>query len=923
MTLSAGSRIGPYEIQAPLGAGGMGEVYRARDTKLGRDVAIKILPEGFIHDPERIARFQREAQLLASLNHPHIAQIYGFDDTGTSAALVMELVDGPTLADLLERRAGPSGPAGAAGSKGPGLPVDEALPVARQIAEALEAAHEVGIVHRDLKPANIKVRPDGTVKVLDFGLAKLTGPAEAGRHVRDLTASPTITSPAMMTGAGMILGTAAYMAPEQARGKEVDKRADIWAFGCVLYEMLTGRRAFHTDEVSDTLAMVLMKEVDWSLLPASTPLPIRTLLRRCLEKDRKRRLPDVGVARLEIDEALSAPASSAATAPKTFRPGLQRLAWGVAALATVAALALAAMHFSERSPEPSAPIRFTVAPPPDMVVAGQGGQLLSPDGRHLAFRVSPRNSTLPTGPDVRLALRSFDQPDVRVLPGTEGVYNAFWAPDSRFLAFFAAGKLQKIDVTGGPAQVLCDAPSTASTGGTWNADGTIVFGIGTPGAGLFRVSSGGGTPVELTKPDAARNESSHKQPRFLPDGRNFLFVASSAFSMNSVLVGSLDGRTPKPLLQSDVDATYADGFLLFVREGTLLAQRFDSARLELAGDPVVIAQNIDTLVSGALSSVSASREMLSYRTTSGGGVDSQLVWFDRNGKMLGTVGDRIDQAGIGLSPDGTRAAVSVLDPARRSRDLWIYDLMRNGLRTRFTFDAGEDWASVWSPDGRRLTFSAGRPSPLDLYQKSADGSGTESKLLEGSASGPNKYPGGWSPDGRWLLYSNGTAGSQTGGDIWVIPGSGERKPRPLLQSPFNEGEPRWSPDGRWVAYRSNESGRYEVYVMPFAGGGGKWQVSTAGAEDPRWRRDGRELFYLAGNTIMAADVDGTGSAFKVGAVRSLFEVRRRTAAYRALGTGSVFDVTADGQRFLVNVIVDEQQAPPPITVITNWTATLK
>jgi len=946
MSLSAGTRIGPYEIQAPLGAGGMGEVYRARDTRLARDVALKILPDDVVHDPARVARFQREAQMLAALNHPHIAQIYGFEEQSdvasgfpgpsgvegsrTIRALVLELVEGPTLADVIERRAGPSGPAG--------LPLDEALPIARQIAEALEAAHEQGIVHRDLKPANIKVRVDGTVKVLDFGLAKLREgggvASSSSRKPEDLTASPTMTSPAMVTGAGVILGTAAYMAPEQARGKDVDKRADIWAFGCVLYEMLTGRRLFAADEVSDTLAMVLMKEVDWSSLPASTPAPIRTLLRRCLEKDRRRRLPDIGVARLEIDEALAAPAAMPASAMLPAPPRRQRLAWAVAAVLGVAALALAGLHFSEAPPEAPPPIRFAVTPPADMVIAGQG-HWLSPDGRHLVFRVAPRGAPTATGPTVRLALRSLHEAEARILPGTDGVYNAFWSPDSRFLAFFAAGKLQKIDITGGPPQVLCDVADGSLAGGTWSSDGTIVFSVGSvfsagsPGRspGLFRVSSGGGTPVQITMPDASRNEVVHTKPRFLPDGRHFVFLASSVQGGSlptSVLLGSLDGGAPRPLLQSDAEAIYADGFLLVVREGALLAQPFDPTRLELTGDPVVVTQNIDVFLPGAVASASASTTgLLSYRTTAAGGaVDSQLVWFDRSGKMLGTLGERADQSEVQLSPDGARAAVSVLDPARRTRDLWIYDLRRDGLRTRFTFDAGEDLSSVWSPDGRSLIFSAGRPSPLDLYRKNADSSGAESKLVEGSG-GPNKYVKSWSADGRFVLFDSGTAGSTTGNDLWVLPLSQDRMPRALLQTPFNELDGRFSPDAHWVAYRSNESGRNEIYVMPFAGEGGKWQVSTAGGDQPRWRRDGRELFYLAGNTIMAAEVNGTGTAFQVGTVRPLFDVRRRSVPYLGFGTGSVYDVTGDGQRFLVNVVADEQGAPPPITVITNWTATLR
>jgi eukaryotic-like serine/threonine-protein kinase len=917
MTLSAGVRIGPYEIHTPLGAGGMGEVYRARDTKLGREVAIKILPDGFADDPERVSRFEREAQLLASLNHPSIAQIYGFDDTGDVRALVMELVDGPTLADRIA-----SGP----------IPLDEALPIGRQIAEALEAAHEHGIIHRDLKPANIKVRPDGTVKVLDFGLAKLAGPAEAGHSGRGLTALPTITSPAMMTGAGMVLGTAAYMAPEQARGKDVDKRADIWAFGCVLYEMLTGRRVFDASEVSDTLAMVLMKEVDWSPLPSSTPSSIRTLLRRCLEKDRKRRLPDSGVARLEIEDALSAPASPTELVRKPPTSRSQRVAWALAALATIAAIALGAWHFLEPSPVPAASIRFSVVPPADMFQAGEA-HWLSPDGRHLAFRVTPR--TRAAGPPaVKLAIRTFDQPDARILPGTEGVANAFWSPDSRFLAFFANGRLQKVDLTGGPPQVIAETPfqgAGTGTGGTWSRDGTIVFSIGAFGAGLFRVSAGGGTPVSLTKPAPDKKETErHAFPRFLPDGRHFLFASTGgqggSFAMNSILVGSVDGEPPKTLVRSDTAPIYADGFLLFVREATLIAQRFDVDRLEVTGDPVVVAQDVATNLGMAFGGFSVSETgTLSYRTVSEGGVTSQLVWFDRSGKRLGAIGDSIDQAEVQLSPDGTRAAVSVFDPTRRTRDIWIYDLTRDGLRTRFTFDDGEDWSVVWSPDSRRLMFSGGRPNPLDLYERNADGSGTERRVIEAAegSAGLNKYVRSWSMDGRFVLFNTGAAGSQTGNDLWMLPLADERKPRPLVQTAFVERSGRFSPDGRWVAYQSNESGRGEIYVIPFASEGGKWQISTAGGDDPKWRRDGRELFYVSGNRLMAAEVSANGTAFRVGSVRPLFEARFRTQPYLAFGPGSVFDVTADGQRFLANVTADTEQAPPPITVITNWMATLK
>jgi hypothetical protein len=725
----------------------------------------------------------------------------------------------------------------------------------------------------------------------------------------------------MMTGVGMILGTAAYMAPEQARGKAVDKRADIWAFGCVLYEMLTGRRAFGADEVSDTLAMVLMKEPDWSHLPPATPPAIRTLLRRCLEKDRKRRLPDIGVARLEIDEALTAPTVLTTSAETSGRRDGPRLAWIATAVAGLAAVTVGALHFTERPPDPPAPIRFRVLPPAEASLSpGTFNQALSPDGRHIAFNVQPAR-----GAQQRLAIRAFDAEEARELLGTEGalVTLLFWSPDSRFLGFVADGKMKKIDIVGGPPQILCDVPPGAALGATWGTDGTILFGqnIG----GLLRVSSGGGTPVPATTIDATKKESSHRHPWFLPDGRHFLYYAAATApgSASSIYVGSLDGAPSVPVGESHSKAVYANGFLLLVRDQTLLAQRFDATRVATTGDPVVVAENIATNIGTGGAGFSASTTgVLSYRTLSGGAeVSSQLVWLDRGGKVLGTVGELTDQSEVQLSPDGTRVAISVLDPARRTRDIWIHDLTRASLRTRFTFDAGEDWSSVWAPDGRSLVFSASRMGPLlDLYQRAADGSGAERRLVEGMA---NKYVNSWSQDGRFLLYHTGTGGSQTGNDLWVAPLTDDRKPRQLLQTRFNEGDGEFSPDGRWVAYRSDESGRDEVYVMPFQMAGGKWQISTTGGSHARWRSDGKEVFYLTGTTMMAAEVNGEGAAFQVGAVQRLFEVRRRTANYLGFGNHGVYDVAPDGKRFLVNVVGDEQAVPPPITVITNWTATLR
>jgi Tol biopolymer transport system component len=756
------------------------------------------------------------------------------------------------------------------------------------------------------------VRADGTVKVLDFGLAKLAAPAE-GRPDASLT--PTITSPALMTGVGMILGTAAYMAPEQARGKTADKRADIWAFGCVLYEMLTGRRAFGAEEVSDTLAMVLMKEPDWSLLPAGTPPTIRTLLRRCLEKDRKRRLPDIGVARLEIDEALSTPPSLAPAAGMIVPRGRQRVAWIIAAATSAAAIVLGALHFTESRPGPSGSIRFQVSAPAAVALASDINVTLalSPDGRNLAFVVVSR-----AGDQPRLAVRAFDAQDARELSGTAGAASPFWSPDGRLIAFFADGKLKKIDAAGGPSQVICDVPGQVAGGGTWNDDGTIVFGVNA--SPLLRVSAGGGAPMPVTTLDATEKEVQHSRPWFLPDGRHFLYFASSGAAAGSLYVGSLDEGENTALGPADSKAVYADGRILFIRQGTLLAQPFDAARRQTVGDPVVVAQDVSSNpVTGAAPFSVSTTGVLAFRSGTLAAL-TQLALVDRSGKQLGTIGERADQTALELSPDGARLAINVFDPSKRTRDIWIHDLKRD-VRTRFTFNAGDDWYSIWSPDGGRLVFSAGRPTPLDLYQQTANGSGSEERLLGG---GGNKYASSWSPDGRVILYFTGNAGSRTGNDLWVLPTVGDPKPRPLVQTPFNEADGRFSPDGRWVAYRSNESGRDEVYVVPFPGPGGKWQVSTGGGSLPRWRDDGKELYFISGgNMVMSASVQASGTAFQVGPVQPLFEARLRTDVYLGYGVAYVYDVFAGGQRFIIDKVADEQAPPSPIVVITNWTSTLR
>jgi Tol biopolymer transport system component len=866
---------------AKIGEGGMGEVYRALDTKLGREVAIKIIPETFARDADRMMRFAREARVLASLNHPHIAAIYGLEER----ALVMELVEGPTLAERI--------------AQGP-IPLEEALPIARQIAEALEYAHEKGIVHRDLKPANIKLTADGQAKVLDFGLAKaLANDPVSGDNPAD---SPTLTMRA--TQAGMIMGTAAYMSPEQARGKTVDKRADIWAFGVVLYEMLTGTRLFDGETVSDTLAHVLTKEPDWDRAPRKT----RRLLRKCLEKDPKRRLRDIGDAWELLEEAAEAQA---------IGPRHRGLPWAAAAVAILAAVGLGVVHFRETPPQP-VPMRFQI-PEPDKASFGNYGMALSPDGRRLAF--------VAAGPDTRgmVWVRPLDSLAAQALRGTEGAaYALFWSPDSRFLGFAVQGKLKKIEATGGPPQTLCEIPGII-IGGSWSRDGVIIF--GTPASGLFRVPQAGGVATQVTKPDESLGENGHLMPWFLPDGRHFLYVTNTRkVEDEAIYLATLDGKERKRLVGAKQSAAYAppaagseDGHLLFLRDRTLMAQALDAKRFELAGEPFPVAEQVDSYLRLGFFSVSANGA-LAYRSVSIGNI-SQLVWFDRGGKSLGALGQPADYyGGLALSPDGKRVAVGEGDQA--GSDIWLLDVAR-GVHTRFTFDT-KSLRPTWSPDGTRLVFSSTRDGSVNIYQKDSSGSGNE-ELLSKSGN-----PEGWSPDGRYLLYI--VLDPKTNDrDLWVLPDPAgppeNHKPIPYLQTPFSEGQGRFSPDGHWIAYISNESGpaQYQIYVQSFPAGAGKFQVSTgAGGTQPRWRRDGKEIFYLAADGKLMAVETQTTPRFEARAPKPLFDPRISRGGlapyvfYR-------YDVTADGTRFLVNSAptTTESSASAPITVVVNWLAALK
>src|SRR3989475_1972864 len=806
MALTAGTRIGPYTVTAPLGEGGMGIVFRAHDTKLQRDVALKLLPEHFADDADRLLRFQREAQVLASLNHPNIAQIYGLEESSSTRCIVMELVEGQTLQERLKR--------------GP-IPLEEALPIAAQIATALEAAHERGIVHRDLKPANIKLTPDGRVKVLDFGLAK----AFQQEQSPALSNSPTLMDASVP---GVILGTAAYMSPEQAKGKEADRSSDTWAFGCVLYEMLTAHAAFEGETIGEILAGVFKAEPDWGRLPAETPEAIRRLLRRCLQKDRNRRVNSANDARIEIEEALSTPPAEAV--PRAVRTRRTLLPWIVAAITTLVFAPIAILHIREKptaeppemrleipTPSTSAPLEFA----------------LSPDGRYLVFVASA------DGPQ-RLWLRALDKTDAQPIAGTEG------------------------------------------------AD----------------------YPVTVTRLDP-RRQGQHVFPQFLPDGRHFLFYVVGTPEGSGIYLGSLDGGEPKRLAAANSTGAYlAPGMIAFVRQTTLIAQRLDLNRGELVGDPVRLADPVSVSEVGVtgFSSFSISADgRVAYR--SGVGWMAQLKWHDRTGKAVSVVGQP-DSSLLqypALLPDGTHVAVN--RTIQNNLDIWQIDLVRDRM-TRFTFDPGVDIVPIWSPDGMRIVFSSARKGPFSLYVKSASGASAEELLFE---TPKNTYAQDWSGNGQFLLYSD--TDPKTGRDLWALPMSGtDRKPIEVVRTPFEELNGQFSPDARWVAYETNESGRFEIVVQPFPVPTGKWQVSTGGGIQPRWRADGKELYFIAPDgKLMAASITAAGATFSTGTPVPLFPV----GLVPGLGANNQqYAVSRDG-RFLINQRV-ETSTTAPITLLLNW-----
>jgi serine/threonine protein kinase/Tol biopolymer transport system component len=870
-----GRQLGPYSVRGLLGVGGMGEVYRAHDSTLGREVALKILPDPWLADSDRRLRFEREARLLASLNHPNIAAIYGVHESAPSAgvdgaavrALVLELVEGETLADRLT----------AAGS---GLPLDEVTGIASQIVDALEAAHARGIVHRDLKPANIKVTPEARVKVLDFGLARaVTGDVSAV----GLVSSPTVTAHA--THAGVLLGTAPYMSPEQARGRSADRRADIWAFGCVLYEMLTGTPAFGGQEVADVLAAVLKAEPDWSALPDGTPSAVRLCLRRCLQKDLQQRFHDVGDVRLALAGAFEPPEDERARPTVTPRVIWAGWAIGLVALAAVAVLLASRPREAMDAPE----TRLEIVTPPSFEPLAID---ISPDGRSVVFQA--RDVGWP-----RLWLRRLESSDAQPLQGTDFAEMPFWSPDGRSIGFFSQGLLKRIDIAEGFVRTLAPAPHPRR--GTWNRDGTIVFGA--VGMGPLRsVPAGGGPVTQVT--DLLPRQTSHRWPQFLPDGRRFLLMALGTPEVRGLYLGSLDDRTVRKVAERDSAFSFmAPDHILVGRDGALLVRRLTDRGVE--GEPLPVAPKL--LFSSGLTGDSSLRVSTAghiiYRTTA---AQTQLVWLDRSGREVGAIGRADDTQMVinSLSPDGRTVAVQRL--VNGNSDVWLIDLER-GVPRRLTLGPGFDGSAVFSPDGQRVVFMSDDAADVwdTAYERAADGTG-KSRLLFDFGVRNNHYPVDWSMDGRFLLYQHETADSQR--DLWALPLTGAGRPIEVATTPFSETVARFSPDGEWIAYSSDETGSPQMFVRPFPGPGPNRQVSSAAiAAAPRWRRDGRELFYLEENRVVTIPVTRRGGVLEFGSPKTLFTLPPSWE--------NGFEPSLDGQRFLITKTVADAS---PITVILNW-----
>jgi Tol biopolymer transport system component len=907
MALSPGTKLGPYEIVATAGAGGMGEVYEARDPRLGRTVAIKVLPSELTNDPAARQRLEREARAVAALSHPHVCALFDVGHQQGIDFLVMEFLEGETLATRLARGR---------------LPFDQALQYGVQVAGALAAAHGAGIVHRDLKPGNIMVTKAG-VKLLDFGLAKPREPAVVAGMSTVETLQP-------LTGPHTIVGTLQYMAPEQLQGRQADARTDVFAFGSVLYEMFTGTRPFDgSNQASLTTAIMSADPAPLTTALPITPVTLDRLVRKCLAKDPESRWQSTRDLAEELDwiaeaGAAAVPSGSAATPRSGSRDRLRLAGYIAAAIALAVATMRALIWAGMFQPvgTDARVVRFFIAPPDrwnlalswPLTVGAQSPLAISPDGRRVAFVARAQDGR------TLLWVRGLDSLTDQVLNGTEGASSPFWSPDSRSLGFFANGQLKKIDASGGPSVTLCDVLD--NRGGAWGPDGTIIFASSASvtarlPTGLQKVSGSGGQPAAAT--ELAAGETSHVEPVFLPDGRHFLYRALSVGQAGDgpVYVASLDSTERTRLLTStSTNLVVAASHLLFLRDTTLMAQPFDPRRFTLSGDAVPVAQDIRTVGAPPVGVFSASENGVLTYMSSTGPVSSELAWFDQAGRRTAALGGRADYGDVELASDGKRATITVGDSALKTLDLWVVDLARD-LRTRLTFNPGEDNTAIWSPDGTRIVYASAHNGTLELYERNTNGVGPEEPLLVDHR---NKFPACWSPDGRYILYMVDD-GDPTGWDLWVLPLFGDRKAFPFLQTPFNEAQGRFSSDGKWIAYISNESGLYEVYVTPFPGPGGRWQISSIGSPEPgvwpRWRRDGKEIFYFAADgTLMAAAITMEGTHLGTSGVRPLFNARWK------VNRRWPYDVSPDGQRFLMNTVV-ERGASAPLTVTLNWTEALK
>jgi len=897
MTLSSGTKLGPYEIVAPLGAGGMGEVYRGRDSKLGRDVALKVIPQAFAHDEQRMARFQREAQVLASLNHAHIASIYGFEESGGVRALVMELVEGPTLAERIKQGA---------------IPIEEALPIAKQIAEALECAHERGIVHRDLKPANIKLTHDGKVKVLDFGLAKAL---LDGSSSQDISNSPTLTMAS--TKEGIILGTAAYMSPEQAKGKAVDRRSDIWSFGVVLFEMLTGEQTFGGETVSDALAAIIKDSPDWNSLPENTPRPIRDLLQRCLQKDPRQRLQAIGDARIAIEEVLSGStqetASEVATAPP--QPAAQSwqrfLPWALAGILGVGlVLALFALRESSHSPAQRT-IELSLRIPPDQKVEIADGPVVavSPDGSRIAYVTQTQGSD--TG---RLYLRDIDKATPTLLDGAGEALCPFFSPDGQWIGFFGNGKLKKISVRGGAAISLADV--TGYRGAAWGDDQTIIFPTNFTSA-LYRVPSAGGKPEVLTHLDVARGELTHRWPQFLPGGKAVLFTGSADnnfFEHATVEAAPLDTGIPKVLVENAFFGRYLPGgYLLYVSQGTVFVAPFDAKALKVTGTSIPIMQGVNFDISnGGVQLTTSDSGMAIYLSGGGPNQNLNVVLVDSKGESSVVVENVQSAASLSVSPDGKRAAF------QKGNGVWVHDFVRGTTIPMSLGNGGESYP-IWTPDGERLTYARPRASVKGsgqaIYWKRYDGSGGEEALTPDDIL--NAYPGSWSPDGKVLAFSKLSETTGHCCEMWTLTVGADGKPgkpQRFLDLSTTDNRPTFSPDGRWIAYQGLDSGVPQIYVVPFPGPGGKWQVSTEGGIEPKWSKTGHELYYCASTALMVVPYSVQKDSFEAAKPRLMFDHR-----FEMRVPFTSYDVMPDGQHFLGFQFVGGKERPAAeVTVVLNW-----